>query len=54
MNHNRIRNVFDDKDKSLISSEYPIDMEKFDLVFDYPDLSHLFTLDVMTQTMIYS
>ena len=40
MNHNRIRNVFDDKDKSLISSEYPIDMKKFDLVFDYPDLSH--------------
>ena len=40
MNHNRIRNVFDNKDKSLISSEYPIDMKKFDLVFDYPDLSH--------------
>ena len=41
MNHNRIRNVFfDNNDKSLISSEYPIDMNKFDLVFDYPDLSH--------------
>ena len=53
MNHNRIRNVLDDKDKSLIS-EYPIDKEKFDLVFDYPDLVILFTLDVMTQTMIYS
>ena len=40
MNHNRIRNFFDNNDKSLISSEYPINMNKFDLVFDYPDLSH--------------
>lgn len=40
MNHNRIRNEFENGEKSLISSEYPIDREKFDLVFDYPDLSH--------------
>ena len=40
MNHNRIRNYFGGNDKSLISSEYPIDRNKFDLIFDYPDLSH--------------
>ena len=40
MNHNRIRNTFDNNNKSLISSEYPVNMKKFDLVFDYPDLSH--------------
>tara|TARA_B110000037_G_C16889903_1_gene411720 strand:- start:512 stop:715 length:204 start_codon:yes stop_codon:yes gene_type:complete len=40
MNHNRIRNIYDNEERSLISSEYPINLEKFDLVFDYPDLSH--------------
>lgn len=40
MNHNRIRNTFENGEKSLISSEYFIDGKKFDLVFDYPDLSH--------------
>ena len=40
MNHNRIRNNFENNEKSLISSEYPISKEKFNLIFDYPDLSH--------------
>ena len=40
MNHNRIRNNFEGNEKSLISSEYPINYDKFDLIFDYPDLSH--------------
>ena len=40
MNHNRIRNNFAGNEKSLISSEYPINYAKFDLIFDYPDLSH--------------
>ncbi len=40
MNHNRIRNNFENNEKSLISSEYPISKEKFDLIFDYPDLGH--------------
>lgn len=40
MNHNRIRNVYDNGEKSLISSEYPVNLKKFDLIFDYPDLSH--------------
>lgn len=40
MNHNRIRNKFENGEESLVSSEYPVDNKKFDLVFDYPDLSH--------------
>ena len=40
MNHNRIRNNFESNEKSLISSEYPISKEKFDLIFNYPDLGH--------------
>ena len=32
MNHNRIRNNFENNEKSLISSEYPISKEKFDLI----------------------
>ena len=33
-------NNFENNEKSLISSEYPISKEKFNLIFDYPDLSH--------------
>jgi len=40
MNHNRIRNIYKNGETSLISSEYPINLKKFDLIFDYPDLSH--------------
>jgi len=40
MNHNRIRNKFENNQNSLVSSEYPIDIKKFDLIFNYPDLAH--------------
>ena len=41
MNHDINRNKFEDGKEGMLCYEYPIDNEKFDLIFKYPDLGHL-------------
>ena len=41
MNHEKIKNKFDNHSSSLIADEYPISTEKFELLYKYPDFSSL-------------
>ncbi len=41
MNHDNIRNNYEDGESGLLASEFPIDKSKFELLFRYPDLGHL-------------
>ncbi len=41
MNHDNFRNNYDDGEVGVLSSEFPIDKSKFELLFRYPDLGHL-------------
>jgi hypothetical protein len=41
MNHEYFRNEFAQKSSSLLGSEYAIDLDRFKLVFYYPDLAHM-------------
>jgi len=41
LNHDNYQNIFEDNSSGLLASEYPLDMEKFKLMFRYPDLGHL-------------
>lgn len=40
MNHDNIRNMYNDGSHGLLSSEFPIDQDKFDLQFRYLDIGH--------------
>lgn len=41
MNHEITRNTYDDADQGLLAYEYPVPMDKFDLLFRYPEMGHL-------------
>lgn len=41
MNHDIHPNIYADKQRGLLGHEYPVPMDKFKLIFRYPDIGHI-------------
>ncbi len=56
MNHDIYPNVYSNNDRGLLGYEYPIPKDKFNLLFRYPDMGHIFYrgfLDLHSDIFIY-
>lgn len=43
MNHEIMPNVYDNNKRGLLGYEYPVSLDRFTMVFRYPDLGHMFS-----------
>jgi len=41
MNHDIHPNIYSDSNRGLLGYEYPVPMDKFKLLFRYPDVGHM-------------
>ena len=56
LNHDRVRNRFSDGETSLLGHEYPVPLDRFALLYRYPDLFHMTNrgfLDFGSETFAY-